>query len=44
MRKYENLELLHENTLKPRSHYSPYDTMEKALSGDKTKSNIYIRF
>ncbi|MBP3360786.1 MAG: glycoside hydrolase family 2 [Clostridia bacterium] len=41
MRKYENLELLHENTLKPRSHYIPYDTVEKALCGDKLKSNIY---
>lgn len=41
MRKYENLSLLHENTLKPRSHYIPYDTLEKALAGDKSKSNIY---
>ena len=41
MRKYENLSLLHENTLKPRSHYIPYDTLEKALAGDRSKSNIY---
>ncbi len=41
MRKYENLNLLHENTLKPRSHYIPYDTLEKALAGERSKSNIY---
>lgn len=41
MRKYENLKLLHENTLKPRSHYIPYDTLEKALCGDKSQSDIY---
>ena len=41
MRRYENIELLHENTLKPRSHYIPYETAEKALCGDKLKSNIY---
>ncbi len=41
MRKYENLECLHENTLKPRSFYIPYDTEEKAKAGDKTKSDYY---
>ena len=41
MRKYENLERLHENTLKPRSSYIPYDTEEKAKNGDKTKSDYY---
>lgn len=41
MRKYENLECLHENTLKPRSYYIPYDTEEKAKTGDKTKSDYY---
>lgn len=42
MRRYENPELIHENTLAPRSHYIPYDTLEKALAGDKSKSDIYI--
>ncbi len=42
MRKYENLDMLHENTLKPRSHYIPYDTLDKALSGDRAKSDIYM--
>lgn len=42
MRKYENLNILHENTLPPRSHYIPYDSLEKALCGDKTKSEYYI--
>ncbi len=41
MRKYENLKYIHENTLKPRAHYIPYDSLEKALEGDKTKSEFY---
>lgn len=41
MRKYEDIGLLHENTLKPRAHYIPYDSLQKALSGDKTKSEYY---
>ncbi|MDY3030467.1 MAG: glycoside hydrolase family 2 TIM barrel-domain containing protein [Clostridia bacterium] len=41
MRKYENLQCLHENTLKPRAHYIPYDSLEKALAGDKTESSYY---
>lgn len=41
MRKYENLNVIHENTLKPRAHYIPYDSLEKALAGDKTKSVYY---
>ena len=41
MRKYENLEFLHENTLKARAHYIPYDSIEKALEGDKAKSSYY---
>ena len=41
MRKYEDLNFIHENTLKPRSHYIPYDSLEKALEGDKTKSDFY---
>ncbi len=41
MRKYESFEYLHENTLPPRAHYIPYDTLEKALKGDKTESKFY---
>ena len=41
MRKYEDLNFIHENTLKPRAHYIPYDSLEKALKGDKTKSDFY---
>ncbi len=41
MRKYEDLNLIHDNTLPPRAHYIPYDSMEKALAGDKTKSKYY---
>lgn len=42
MRKYENLQYIHENVLKPRVHYIPYDSVEKALLGDKTKSDFYV--
>ena len=41
MRKYENLKFIHENTLKPRAHYIPYDSLEKALKGDKMQSGFY---
>ena len=41
MRKYEMLEFIHENTLEPRAHYIPYDTLEKALKGDKNTSKYY---
>ena len=41
MRKYENLDFIHENTLTPRAHYIPYDSMEKALAGDKFQSEFY---
>ncbi len=41
MRKYENLAYIHENTLPPRAHYVPYDTLKKALAGDKGKSEYY---
>ena len=41
MRNYENLKRLHENTLAPRAHYIPYDSLEKALDGDKSKSDFY---
>ena len=42
MRKYEDLSRIHENTLPPRAHYIPYDTLEKALSGDKSASDFYV--
>lgn len=41
MRKYENLKLIHENTMEPRAHYIPYDSLKKALTGDKHASNYY---
>lgn len=41
MRKYENLDFIHENTLPARAHYIPYDTLEKALCGEKTASSYY---
>lgn len=41
MRKYENLECIHENTLPPRAHYIPYDSVEKALKGEKELSAYY---
>ena len=41
IRKYEQLAYFHENTLPPRSHYIPYDTLEKALAGKKEDSKFY---
>ena len=41
MRKYESLDLLHENTLAPRTHYIPYESLEKALRGKKEESAYY---
>ena len=41
IRKYEQLEYIHENTLSPRSHYIPYDTLKKALAGKKEASEFY---
>ena len=41
MRKYEDLKRIHENTLAPRAHYIPYDTLEKALRGNKEESAYY---
>ena len=41
MRFYENIEKIHVNTEQPRAHYFPYDTLEKALEGDKTKSKFF---
>lgn len=41
MRKYEDLSRIHENTLPPRAHYIPYDSLEKALAGKKSDSAYY---
>jgi len=41
MRKYENLDRIYENREAPRSHYIPYDSLEKALEGDPFKSSFY---
>jgi beta-galactosidase len=41
MRSYENLNLISENREPQRSYYIPYDTLEKALEGNKDKSNFY---
>jgi hypothetical protein len=41
MRKYEDLSRIHENALSPRAHYIPYDTLDKALKGDKFTSKYY---
>ncbi|MBE6582370.1 MAG: glycoside hydrolase family 2 [Ruminococcaceae bacterium] len=41
MRFYENVKNIHVNTEPPRAHYFPYDTLEKALAGDKTASKFF---
>ena len=41
VRKYENLNYIHESTMAPRAHYIPYDSLEKALEGDKSQSEFY---
>lgn len=41
MRIYENLEFIHQNTMKPRAHYIPYDTEEKAKAGIRENSKYY---
>ena len=41
MRHYESLEVFSENRLPQRSYYIPYETLEKALSGDRRKSAYY---
>ena len=42
MRFYEDLKNIHINTEAPRAHYFPYDTLEKALKGDKNDSLYFI--
>ena len=41
MRKYENIKCLHENNEPPRTHYIPYDTVEKALNGNPEQSAFF---
>ena len=41
MRFYESFEKFSENREPQRAYYIPYDTMEKALKGDKTASKYY---
>ena len=38
MRKYEDLTRIYENVEPGRTHYIPYDTLKKALAGDKNSS------
>lgn len=42
MRFYENVENIHQNREKPMSYYIPYETLEKALKGDKHSSENYL--
>lgn len=42
MRKYEDLTRIYENVEPGRTHYIPYDTLEKALAGDKNSSKYYM--
>ena len=41
MRYFENLHHLSENRCSPRAYYIPYDSLEKALAGDRTQSAYY---
>ena len=41
MRNYENPQRLHENREPSRAYYIPYDSLEKALKGDKSQSAYY---
>lgn len=41
MRIYENLEHISENREPQRSYYIPYDSLEKALEGKRSKSDFY---
>ncbi len=41
MRQYEDYGFTGENRLAPRAHYIPFDSLDKALSGDKEKSEFY---
>ncbi len=41
MRAYERLDRISENRLPQRAYYIPYDSLEKALAGDKNQSAYY---
>ncbi|MBE6689585.1 MAG: glycoside hydrolase family 2 [Ruminococcaceae bacterium] len=41
MRYFEDLSLISENRMPPRAHYIPYESLEKALKGDKNTSKYY---
>ncbi len=41
MRFYEELKNIHVNTLPARSHYVPYDSLEKALAGEREESRYF---
>lgn len=41
MRQYESLSVLAENRLPQRSYYIPYESLEKALAGDRHSSGYY---
>lgn len=41
MREYERLDKISENREPQRAYYIPYDTLEKALAGDKRESKFY---
>lgn len=41
MRRYEELNLIHKNTMPPRADYIPYDSVEKALARDREQSAFY---
>ena len=42
MRFYEDLKNIHINTEAPRAHYFPFETLEKALKGNKNESKYYV--
>ena len=38
---YENLNVLHLGTEEPRAYFIPYENLQDALSGDRTKSAYF---
>ncbi|KAK7420339.1 hypothetical protein QQX98_002762 [Neonectria punicea] len=38
---WNNLDVLHRNTLQPRAHFFPYTSEEKALTFDRNQSDLY---
>ncbi len=41
MRHYEDLQRIHVNTLPARAHYIPYDSLEKAMAGNREASAFF---